>query len=480
MSAPIECFDDKPATDAANTATAVRAGHLDPALIARYDVNGPRYTSYPTAVQFTERFDESAFARAVGDSNGAPIPAPLSIYVHIPFCRQLCYYCACNKLITQDEQKAVDYLDLLEKEAILHQKLLDPDREVRQLHLGGGSPTFFDDEQLTRLVNILESHFKLDREAGEWSIEIDPRTVDVKRMKRLAELGFNRVSFGVQDINEAVQAAVNRVQSLEQTRACIEAAREVGMKSVAVDLIYGLPLQTLESYRETLKVVCELAPDRIAIYNYAHLPERFKAQRLIQRHQLPSAETKLAIQDLIRETLLAQGYVHIGMDHYAKPGDELVKALKDGSLQRNFQGYSTHAECEMIGLGVSSISAIGNSFAQNAHRLPEYQKRVLEGHIPVCRGLHLSEDDQVRSQLISQIMCQMKIDKNDFLQRFGVEFDRYFENGVSGLQQLLDDGLLESCDHGYKVSESGRYFLRNIAMCFDRYNQTSERFSKML
>jgi oxygen-independent coproporphyrinogen-3 oxidase len=456
---------------------------LDPELIARYDVSGPRYTSYPTAVQFTDQFDEKSFARAVGDSNGAPIPAPLSIYVHVPFCRQLCFYCACNKLVTQDTAKAVEYLDLLEREAQLHSKLVDPDREVRQLHLGGGSPTFLDDAQLERLIGILDQYFKLNRQ-GEWSIEIDPRTVTVERMKHLAKLGFNRVSFGVQDINEAVQAAVNRVQSLEETRACIQAARDVGMKSVSVDLIYGLPLQTLESYSETLDEVERLVPDRIAIYNYAHLPERFKAQRLIQRHQLPSAETKLSLQELIRERLLAAGYVHIGMDHYAKPDDELVNALHNGSLQRNFQGYSTHAECEMIGMGVSSISAIGNSFAQNSHRLPEYRERVLAGHIPIIRGLHLSEDDQVRAQLISQIMCQMKIDKDDFLQHFGVEFDRYFERDIHALEhqlkQMQDDGLLEPYDTGYRVSETGRYFLRNVAMCFDRYNQASEKFSKVI
>lgn len=457
-----------------------RGVHLSPELIARYDVSGPRYTSYPTAVQFTDQFDEAAYARAVSDSNGAPIPAPLSVYVHVPFCRQLCYYCACNKLITQDLSKAEEYLDLLAKEAALHSRLLDADREVRQLHLGGGSPTFFDDAQLERLIAILEQNFKLNRNAGEWSIEIDPRTVDVARMKRLAEMGFNRVSFGVQDVDEAVQAAVNRLQSLEETRACIEAARAVGMKSVSIDLIYGLPLQTLESFAKTLNVVNELAPDRIAIYNYAHLPQRFKAQRLIKAEQLPDAQTKLAIQDLIRDHLLEAGYVHIGMDHYAKPDDELVAAMRKRSLQRNFQGYSTHAECEMIGLGVSSIGAIGNCFAQNEHRLPEYKRRVLAGEIPICRGLQMNDDDLVRARMISQIMCQMKIDKDDFKQHVELDFDQYFKNEIPGLRNLVSDGLLRQTRHGFDVTEVGRYFLRNIAMVFDRYNRPNEKFSKVL
>lgn len=453
---------------------------IDPQLIRRYDTSGPRYTSYPTAVQFDDSFDQRAFQQALTESNGAPIPSPLSIYIHIPFCRQLCFYCACNKLVTQDPGKAVEYLGLLDQEAALQSELLDPDREVKQLHLGGGSPTFLDDRQIESLVRMLSRRFNLDDTQGEWSIEVDPRTVTASRMKHLAALGFNRVSFGVQDVNESVQVAVNRVQSLQQIFDCVAAARQAGMQSVSIDLIYGLPFQTVATFEETLKVVQQLKPDRIAIYNYAHLPGRFKSQRLIRERYLPSAETKLALQSAIRERLDQAGYVHIGMDHYARPEDELVQALYNGSLQRNFQGYSTHAECELIGLGVSSISAIGGCFAQNEHRLPEYRRRVMADEIPICRGLSMSDDDQIRARVIGQIMCTMRIDPVELKRLYGVDFEPYFDAERSQIRQLIDDGLLLAEETGYRVSEVGRYFLRNIAMCFDRYLTSNGQFSKVL
>ncbi|GAB4194464.1 MAG: oxygen-independent coproporphyrinogen III oxidase [Wenzhouxiangellaceae bacterium] len=453
---------------------------LDPSLINRYDVRGPRYTSYPTAAQFKDDFGEAHLRAAMIDSNSPPVPAPLSLYVHIPFCEQLCFYCACNKIITQDRAKAEDYLQLLIRESALHAALLDNDREVRQLHLGGGSPTFFSDEQLDRLIDGLSQHFRMSGDQPEWSIEIDPRTVTASRMRYLAQIGFNRVSFGIQDVNEAVQVAVNRIQSLQQIKDCIAAARQAGMRSVSVDLIYGLPLQTVDSFSETLEIVRRMGPDRIAIYNYAHLPQRFKAQRLIPERYLPPAADKLAIQALISDRLNAAGYVHIGMDHYALPEDELMTALDNGSLQRNFQGYSTHGGCELIGLGVSAISAIGNCYAQNELRMSAYRERLNAGSIPTIRGLGLSEDDQIRAGVISQIMCRMRIDKSAFRHRFGVEFDDYFAVEARQLERMQNDGLLTADDSGYRVTPVGRYFLRNIAMCFDRYNQPEQGFSKTL
>ncbi len=458
------------------------AAPCPPELIARHDVLGPRYTSYPTAVEFHGEFTAADYRAAVAESNGAPIPAPLSLYLHIPFCHSLCYYCACNKLVTQDRDKAAHYLDLLLAETAMHAELLDSDREVHQLHLGGGTPTYFDDAQIARLVRSIGRDFNCSPAInGEWSIEIDPRTVDAGRIAYLAELGFNRVSFGVQDLDPAVQRAVNREQSAAEIQGCIEAARRAGMASVSIDLIYGLPLQSAPSFARTLDEIVAMRPDRLAIYNYAHLPDRFRSQRLIAGHQLPAAGEKLTMLAAIREQLLAAGYRHIGMDHYATPDDPLSAALDHGSLQRNFQGYSTHAECEMIGIGVSAIGQIGNAYAQNEHHLPAYETRVAAGEIPIKRGLKLSPDDQLRAAVIQQIMCSMRIDRQRLGAAFDIDFGDYFRDEERALKPFIADGLLVRETAGYRVTELGRYFLRNIAMCFDAYlNTTRGGFSKTL
>ncbi len=451
-------------------------------LIARHDVLGPRYTSYPTAVEFGDDFTPADYRAAVVESNGAPIPAPLSLYLHIPFCHSLCYYCACNKLVTQDRDKAAQYLDLLLAETAMHAELLDSDREVHQLHLGGGTPTYFDDAQLARLVRAIARDFNCSPAIkGEWSIEIDPRTVDAGRIAYLTELGFNRVSFGVQDLDTAVQRAVNREQSADEIQACIDAARRAGMASVSIDLIYGLPLQNAASFSRTLDEIVAMRPDRLAIYNYAHLPDRFRSQRLIARHQLPAAGEKLTMLAAIREQLLDAGYHHIGMDHYATPEDPLSEALDHGSLQRNFQGYSTHAECEMIGMGVSAIGQIGNAYAQNEHHLPTYEARVAAGEIPIKRGLKLSQDDQIRAAVIQQIMCGMRINRQRLGAAFDIDFGDYFREEEQALEPFIADDLLIREPAGYWVTELGRYFLRNIAMCFDAYLKTTRGgFSKTL
>jgi oxygen-independent coproporphyrinogen-3 oxidase len=443
---------------------------FDAALVRRLNQMGPRYTSYPTADRFGGDFGAAQYRAAVAalDSDGKR--APLSLYVHIPFCASLCYYCGCNKIITQDHAKAVEYLDYLGREIALQGALLGERRRVEQLHFGGGTPTYLSDAEMDGLMARLRGHFDFaaDHE-GEFAIEVDPRTVTPARVARLRRQGFNRISLGVQDFDPAVQRAVNRVQSPAQTLAVLAAARETGFRSISVDLIYGLPLQSVASFGPTLDQVVAARPDRIAVYNYAHMPQLFKSQRLINEADLPDAETKLAMLGLCIERLATAGYVYIGMDHFALPDDDLARSQREGTLQRNFQGYSTHADTPMVALGVSAISAVGASYSQNEKTLAAYYERLDRGELPIARGIALGADDLLRRAVISRLMCDFELDYAALALPAGVDARTYFAAELERLRPLEELGLLCSGSKGLRVKMRGRLLIRNICMAFDRY-----------
>ena len=439
-------------------------------LINKYGLAGPRYTSYPTALQFHEGFDEEAYRRHVQYSNDELIPRPLSLYVHLPFCRELCYYCACNKKVTRNRQGADLYLEYLEKEVEMQGKLFDSDRQVIQLHFGGGTPTYHDDLQLKSIIEQLSDSFLLSRSnSREFSIEIDPRTVNEERIGYLADLGFNRVSMGVQDFDPAVQKAVNRIQDEEKSLRLIEAARQSGFHSVSLDLIYGLPLQTAKSFEKTIDSVLTARPDRLSVYNYAHLPHLFRAQRMINSKDVPAPEVRLQILASTVSKLVEAGYVYIGMDHFALPEDELSIAMKDGTLQRNFQGYSTCRETDLVGLGVSAIGKVGNSFSQNLKDIGDWQAAIDDGRLPVWRGLSLNGEDRLRREVIAAIMCQGQIRFGEFERKFKIDFSEHFVLELELLKPLEDDGLVTVSDFGIEVTPTGLLLLRAIAMKFDEY-----------
>ncbi|MCE5233597.1 MAG: oxygen-independent coproporphyrinogen III oxidase [Mizugakiibacter sp.] len=453
-----------------STSTAIAAPTFDPDLIARYDTLGPRYTSYPTAPQFRPGFGEAELRAHARASNEDPIPRRLSLYVHVPFCMSPCFYCGCTRIITRDKSKAGVYLSRLYREIELTAALFDRDRPMVQLHFGGGTPNFLDIGQMSELMDSLGRHFSLTRApTREFGIEIDPRFADADYVRALGPLGFNRMSVGCQDFDPAVQAAVNRIQSVEETRAVIEAAREADFRSVNLDLIYGLPLQTVDSFARTLDKVIALRPDRIAAYSYAHMPELFKAQRQIDAAQLPDAATRLALFARTLETLTAAGYVYIGMDHFALPFDELSRAQREGALQRNFQGYSTHGDCDIIALGMSAISRIGDSYSQNAKDLVGYYAALDAGCLPVMRGLTLDQDDLIRRALIAELMCHGRIDFASFGAAWRIDFPVYFADELDHLRQLAADGLVDIRPDALVVTSRGRLLVRIIAMCFDAY-----------
>jgi len=445
---------------------------FDSTLIKRYDLAGPRYTSYPTSVQFHEGFNAECYRRYVAISNDELIPAPLSLYVHLPYCRSLCYYCGCTKKVTTHDGHGVAYLEQLAREIRLQGGLFDRDRQVRQLHFGGGTPTFFDDIQLKQLMADLRSGFTFDDPGDrEFSIEVDPRTVDRDRLAFLADLGFNRTSFGVQDLDPEVQKAVNRVQDPATTLAMVADARALGFNSVSIDLIYGLPLQTPERFARTIDAVVSTRPDRLAIYNYAHMPHIFRAQRLIRQQDLPSPETKLELMKLSIDRLTQAGYVYIGMDHFALPDDELSLALEAGTLQRNFQGYSTHNECDLIGLGVSAIGKIGNCYAQNIKEIARWKGAVAGGQLPIWRGIQLTPEDQLRRGVIEAIMCGGKVEYERFERLFELDFNDFFAAELNRMENLAEDGLVALEEDRFEATPAGRLLLRAIAMIFDAYLQ---------
>ncbi|MES2584724.1 MAG: oxygen-independent coproporphyrinogen III oxidase [Pseudomonadota bacterium] len=453
-------------------------------LLKRFDVPGPRYTSFPTADRFVEAFTADDYARALDQRRDglAARPLPLSVYVHIPFCESLCYYCACNKIITKHHDRAAPYLHYLSREVDLHTQRLGVGQTISQLHLGGGSPTFLTDAELGELMAMLRRSFTL-APGGEYSVEVDPRTVDAARLDTLAELGFNRLSFGVQDFDPAVQKAVHRVQPAEQVFALVEAARARGFESINVDLIYGLPRQSPESFDRTLAQINELRPDRIALYAYAHLPERFKPQRRIAIVELPSGGAKVSMLSRSLEAFRKAGYVYVGMDHFALPDDALAVAKRQGRLHRNFQGYSTQPDCDLIGLGVSAIGRIGATYSQNAKTMEEYCDFLDQGRFPVVRGLALTRDDLVRRAVIMALMCQGQLDFEAIEAAHLLEFRSYFAQELEALQPLVDQGLVSMDATGIEVTPQGWFFVRAVAMVFDRYLQldrTRARFSKII
>lgn len=457
-------------------------------LLNKYDVYGPRYTSYPTALQFNESFTEADYRQQALLSNELPIPKPLSIYIHIPFCKSLCYYCGCNKIITHKTQMANDYLDYLYQEIEMHAKHYESDRLLQQIHFGGGTPTFLKPQQLREVMEVLAQSFHLGLpDSLEIGIEIDPRTVTETEMHDLTTMGFNRISIGIQDFDPEVQKAINRVQSKAQVEAVIASARDNKVNSISLDIIYGLPKQTRASFSNTLDEIITIRPDRIALYNYAHMPQRIPAQRLIHGSDLPGTEEKLAIFTDSIKRLTEAGYIYIGMDHFALPTDSLAKALLNGGLQRNFQGYSTHAECDVIGIGVSAISRVNNGFSQNVTEISNYKEAVSKGRLPIKRGVTLNPDDRIRSDLIQQIMCDGTINYSEFGESHDIFFHRYFKEELSSMYELEADHLIQMTDQGFSVTNKGRIFLRNIAMKFDAYfNQTTlqnteqPRYSKTL
>jgi len=443
---------------------------FDAALLRRYDQTGPRYTSYPTAMEFHANFTAEDYVRIAQTGNTGN--RPLSLYFHIPFCATVCYYCACNKVVTKNRSRAQPYLDRLYREITLQGSLFSRERTVDQLHWGGGTPTFIDQAQMADLMSHTASHFTLrDDDGGEYSIEIDPREADGETMRFLRGLGFNRLSVGVQDFDPRVQRAVNRIQTFDETREVIDTARENGFRSINVDLIYGLPLQTRVSFLATLDKVLGLGPDRLSIFNYAHLPERFKVQRQIRGEDLPLPAAKLAILQSCIERLTDAGYVYIGMDHFARPGDELATAQRAGALYRNFQGYSTHADCDLVGLGVTAIGRIGDCYAQNARDLDEYCGYLDRGELPVTRGVLLTRDDIIRRSVISSLMCNFKLDFSTLEREYGIDVQDYFAADLVDLRQQMGDGLVVLGDDGIRVTARGRLLIRNICMVFDMYRR---------
>jgi len=450
------------------------------------EMQGPRYTSYPTADRFVEAFGAEQYKRALEQrtSNLASASeAPVSLYVHVPFCESVCYYCACNKVVTRHHERATKYLDALEREIALHVQALGGQTPVAQVHLGGGTPTFLGNEELERLMIRLRRSFRVLPDA-EISIEVDPRTVDRDRLGWLAALGFNRLSFGVQDFDPAVQAAVHRVQPYEQVQALCAAARDFGIRSINMDLIYGLPLQSPDSFALTVAQVAALRPERIALYAYAHLPQRFKPQRRILTEQLPPAGDKLAMLQGAITGFLGHGYEYIGMDHFALPDDALARAKREGRMQRNFQGYSTHADGDLIGLGVSAIGRVGNTYSQNQKTLDDYYDALDQQHFPTARGLRLSRDDSVRRAVIMALMCQGRVDFAAVEMEHEVDFGAYFRDELEQIAGLEESGLVQRAPQSIEVTATGWFFIRAVAMVFDRHLRVDKaarhRFSRIV
>lgn len=449
-------------------------------LIHRYDKAGPRYTSYPTALELHEGFGDKEYREHILKSN--EVGGHLSLYFHIPFCDTVCFYCACNKIITKNRKHAEPYLNNLFKEITLQGSLFDKSRVVNQLHWGGGTPTFLSFEQMKGLMDSTRQNFNLrDDDNGEYSIEVDPRETNDQTIAQLRALGFNRISLGLQDFNPVVQKAVNRIQSEEETFAVLDAARKEGFRSTSIDLIYGLPLQTVDTFSETLDKVLAASPDRFSIFNYAHMPTRFKTQRQINDVEMPSAEVKLEILQMMGNKLIGAGYVYIGMDHFAKPDDELAIAQREGKLYRNFQGYSTHSDCDLVGLGITSIGRVGDAYIQNVKALDEYDVLISQGQLPVFKGVDLDEDDKLRRAVITQLICHFELDFNKIERQFNIIFADYFAVELSNLGVMQTDGLLAVSKQGIQVKTAGRLLIRNICMVLDKYlAKKQQQFSKVI
>jgi len=456
----------------------IKLPQWDQALINKYNVSGPRYTSYPTALSLNEGYDKHDLINAVESSQSRA----LSLYVHIPFCSQLCYYCGCNKIITRHQSKADTYIDFLAKE-IAAQAPLFKHYSVEQLHLGGGTPTFLTPQQMKRLITLLEQHFNFTS-TTERGIEVDPRSLAENMLVDLRMLGFNRVSFGIQDFNDDVQLAVNRPQHADTVKQLITQARELGFKSINADMIYGLPLQTPESFKQTIEQLIELSPDRVSVFNYAHLPERFAAQRKIKEHDLPNAHDKLTMFKNTLEQMTQAGYQFIGMDHFAKADNELAIAQNEGQLHRNFQGYTTHGNCDLLGLGASSISQIGTAILQNKKELKHYYHSIeTQSGCALSKGMHLTHDDVIRADAIKQLICQFELNIDEFAKKYHIEFDTYFAEALVSLKPLIDDNMVIIENNHVSVTPRGNLFIRIICMCFDAHLQNkinATRFSRVI
>jgi len=464
--------------------TAVPSVEFDANLIRKLSQLGPRYTSYPTADRFTDAFGYRDYLQAVAAVRARGSRNPLSIYLHIPFCDTVCYYCGCNKVVTKNREKAAIYLGYLKREIEMQGRLFAGMNQIEQLHLGGGTPTYFSDEQMDELMDHLRRWFQFAADdVGEYSIEVDPRTVSRERVHRLRKQGFNRISLGVQDFDPEVQKAVNRIQPEKQTLDVIQAARDANFRSVSIDLIYGLPKQNVMTMAQTLAKVVKAAPDRIAIYNYAHLPHLFKPQRRINEEELPSAETKLDMLSLCIRRLTEAGYVYIGMDHFAKPTDDLAVAQQKGLLHRNFQGYSTHADSDLVSCGVSAISAVAATYSQNVKTLDDYYDRLDKNELPIARGIKLNMDDALRRVIIQMLMCNFELSISSIETAYPITFSSYFATELAKLKVLAQDGLLTMDDDWLIVTPKGRLLIRNICMVFDRYLGVKEeplRYSKTI
>ncbi|WP_428983273.1 oxygen-independent coproporphyrinogen III oxidase [Paraburkholderia diazotrophica] len=450
-----------------------------PDLLAKYSSNGPRYTSYPTAVQFRDDFDPGDYRRAAEDKGASD--TDLSLYFHIPFCDTVCFYCGCNKVVTKNRARSRPYLGQLKREIALQAALFDTARPVSQLHWGGGTPTFLSHDEMTELMATTREHFTLCSDSeGEFSIEVDPREASPKTIVHLRNLGFNRLSLGVQDFDPVVQRAINRIQPLEMTASVMRAARATGFHSIGVDLIYGLPYQTVDSFSRTLDTMLALAPDRLSVFGYAHMPQLFKMQRQMDPSTMPSPAERLAILRRVVERLTDAGYVYIGMDHFALPTDELARAQAQRTLHRNFQGYSTCAECDLIGFGASSIGKVGDVYAQNAKELVGYAAAIDKGQLAISRGVRLSLDDRLRRDVITQLMCNLELRFDAFEAAYGIRFHDAFAPELERLRPFEDDGLVKISARRIDVQLAGRMLVRNIAMVFDRYlgQQPSQRFSR--
>ncbi len=456
---------------------------FDAELLRRYDKSGPRYTSYPTAVQFHAGFTEADYRAQAKRSNETPAPRPLSLYFHLPFCDTVCFYCACNKIVTKDRKRASPYLGRLHREVAMQAELFDRLRTVEQLHWGGGTPTFISHPEMQELMDVTREYFRLrDDDRGEYSIEVDPREIRPETLALLRSLGFNRLSMGVQDFEPAVQKAVNRIQSEAETLAVLNEARALGFRSISMDLIYGLPHQTVESFGRTLEKIIGAGPDRLSVFNYAHLPEMFKPQRRIRAEDLPSPQEKLNILQLTIERLTWAGYVYIGMDHFARPNDELAVAQRNGTLYRNFQGYSTHAECDLIGMGITAIGMVGDCYSQNRKTLEDYHAAIDAGRLPVMRGITLGADDKLRRAIITQLICHFTLDLNAVERAHGIRFADYFAAELADLKVMQRDGLIEMDEKSICVRAAGKLLIRNICMVFDRYlrQKQENRYSKVI
>ena len=452
----------------------------DPLLIQRYNRPGPRYTSYPTAVEFLPVTNDSFEKQAYAERDPAK---PLSLYIHIPFCAHVCFYCGCNKIVTKRREKAEPYLQLLKNEILRKKELLGAGRQVEQLHFGGGTPTFLSDEQLQELIEFLQQHFDFSKNAtADYSIEIDPRELRPGTLKMLRQHGFNRISFGVQDLEEKVQAAVNRVQPESMIRGVMQEARDLGYRSINIDLIYGLPHQTVESFDRTLDTIIELNPDRLSVFNYAHLPTRFKPQRNIKEEDLPSAQDKLSILGHCISKLSAADYHYVGMDHFARPDDELARAQANGVLHRNFQGYTTHGDCDLIGFGVSSISQIGDYYLQNQVDIKQYEACFDEQQLPNMKYRHITEDDKIRRSVIAELLCHLNIQFDSLDQEFGISSREYLAESLEELKPMVADELVIVDDVQIRITDKGRLLARNACMAFDHYLKQHEqqRFSKAI